>query len=258
MRKKISFMPLMALLVVLGFSSCMNNAGNTLSVPWIPAVVVSTASGPILNTGFGKEGFGLVSVPDLEGKVSLGDYLYVSLTFDWDNQPVSSMFNCLASLQKTPDAYEIIEHTALTVTNGDLNLAFADSVVGCMINGYVDYPTRHQYSFMMQIGHKAPQNQEYEYQLVCNLDSVSKDTYGDRTYMLYLLAKKSEPIRIGNITNVNNYYGFDISGFVAQGTPGKELKFNIKYIFGNDSKGNPVYRIYKPANADAFSIFVPE
>ena len=252
MRKKIRFLPMVAMLVVLSFSGCLDDVGNVTSVPDVPAVVVSISSGTILNTG--SNAYGLVSVPELAGRVVEGDYLYVSLKFDWDNQPVSSDFHSQASLLE----YEKMEHAVVDISIGALDADFNDSIVGCTNIDYVDNIATRRYSFLMKLWHLAPKNQDYEYQLVCNLDSTSKDTDGDNIYMLYLLANKVEPVRSGNLEDLLIPYGFDISSFVARGTPGNYLKFIIKYISGNDVHGNPVYGTFKPRQFDYFTILVPE
>ena len=249
---RIKLMPMVALLAALSLSSCLEDVGNVTSVPDIPAVVVSVSSGTILNTG--SNAYGLVYVPELAGRVVEGDYLYVTLKFDWDNQPVSSDYNCQASLLE----YEKMEHAVVNISTGALDADFNDSIVGCTSIDYIDNISVRRYNLLMRMWQRAPKNQDYEYQLVCNLDSISKDTNGDDIYSLYLLAKKVEPVRSGSFEDFIIPYGFDISKFVARGTQGDYLKLVIKYISGNDAHGNPVYEIFKPRQLEYFTILVPE
>ncbi len=261
MRKKVSFLPIAVMMFVVatvGFSSCLKDVGNITSEYGLPAVVVSSTSGTVLNVGGGNIK-GYVSVPELDGKVSPGDYLYVALSVDWDNQKASSQYYCQASLL----AYDPIDHDTIDIVSGPLlnDEEFNDSIVTCLNSAgeiglnFVGDAHAHRYSFLMQIWHRAPSKQAYEYKLVCNPDSTVKDVNGD-IYMFYLLANKAYPVQSGTLIDDTDLYGFDVSDFFAlYGTPGKELKFNIKYIVGKNAQGQP---IYKPIVSKYYSITIFE
>ena len=151
-----------------------------------------------------------------------------------------------------------MEHCAVDIIYGALDADFNDSIVGCASIDYVDHVAVHRYNLLMRLWQKAPKNQDYEYRLVCNLDSTLKDTNGDDIYALYLLANKVDPPRTGSPDDILIPYGFDISNFMARGIPGDYLKFIIKYISGNDALGNPVYEIFKPRQSEYFTILVPK
>ena len=80
---------------------------------------------------------------------------------------------------------------------------------------------------------------EYDYELICNTDSIAADRTTPR---LFLKSKKT-----GNSSKTRQHYGFDMSEFVEQylDEPSNAVSLYLNYKSGRSPQGNDIYTSFR-------------
>lgn len=241
---KIKFMKLVKLSIFILFLplflvSCLDGDNKTTSRAVVFVDTDFSMGGTIIDLGdWENAGPVKYAAPSMSSTHS-GKCLYVEYTIDYDNQPSSQYYTAtdIAVL------LEFHKNEDFKLRNGEMPVTeFTDSIY------YVNPASFIGGILALEIVNKAPKDEKFMYELVCNIDSV--DAKGIPT--MYLNALKTKDMT-GTATDIYSHAYFDITDFyyynakdtVFNGANFRIANYNLKYQFGHDSEGNPVYKNYE-------------
>ena len=223
--------------MVLALSSCMDDKEPVYYVWNEPAITDSLNNVPVIKTAYGT-----YAAPTLPATMPRGTHLWVSFILDKGNQPNNGSLLTVSSLK-----HQKIGTSHVEIISGEMpgnEDEYTDSIMKIdLCNSYIGNVLYFGFS------QEAPEGQQFEYRLICNIDSVSEK---DNIPTLYIKSKRvgSRPAGSDKKTVVN--YGFDMTPFIEsyhlfegdRPTTSSLITFKLKYKIGTFN-GEDYYESYK-------------
>ncbi len=253
MKMKKSFVVLTTVLLLsISLWSCLDG-GNSRSYANVPAIVVLSNGGMVmLQTSY--DVLHPYAAPTLPDSYKPGDYLYVSYTIDFDNQP-SSEYLTLTDLRVD----ERLESSEAIIANGEEAksmmydaITYQDSIVDmlsvtCFGGAWFD-----------GFRNKASKT-IFDYDMIFNTDSVEP---GSNIYSVYILPKNTNEVL--NINSEYRSYAFDVENLLyssyakdttVDGVNCRLSRINV-YFKSGAKNGKNIFKAY-PRNPIMFLLVKP-
>ena len=208
-----------------GFIGCMKDNDSVLYLYDEPAIAEYAGNKPMIRTAFGR-----YYVPNLSDTIHSGDCLWINCTIDFEKQ--SNSTDTLA----TDFTYRKIGKSSVKIQSGDMVDDYSESMVSAAIYNRTIGNTL--FFVFMQ---KAPKNQIFDYEIICNTDSLIEND-GKEYPALYLKSKKVNAPG-GEPMDIITQFGFDMTRFASNPA------------YKNNKNEIPLYLYYKTGTKDEKEIY---
>ena len=205
-------------------TACMQNDNPVWYFFDEPAIVTYNGSSVVLKTPYEP-----YPAPELDGSGLVeGQCLISTFILDYANSPlVASVINCFD-----------VHNSQVEVRSGAMEDDFTDSIASAQIlPRYVDAML-----FFSFKPHTAVENAMYQYELVCNTDSITLGSNGKSVYGMYF---RSKNVASGGAESQENkyYYAFDLGEF-ARTYQEDSLYINF-YYYTKTHQDEEIYTAFK-------------
>ncbi len=215
-------------LLALGFSSCLDDEDPVYYYIDEPAMVKYEDQKPMLETAWGT-----YYAPYLSDTLRTDDYLWTHFIIDTRNQPDPNLF------QVSDLRYKKIGMKPVRIISSDMQDEFNEPIEAAVLyKSYIDSV------LFFGFEHKSlDKSAVYEYELICNTDSIVR-VNGKDIPKLYLRAKKtgtSSDLRTSDV----RHFGFNMAPFVkANFHEGSDVVLSIYYKTGTSAQGVDIYKSF--------------
>ena len=229
MKRQIKLVAICAVLVG-GLVSCLDDKEPIWYFYDEPALVKFEDNIPIIKTTHGD-----VRLASLSDTLKSGDYLWTSFTVDLGNQPYAD--ETLA----TNFNYKKIGVNTVKFATGEMDDDYTD-----VINVSSLYQRRIGNTLFFNFEHDAAREQQYDYEIICNTDSLNTSSDGQEVPTLYLRSKKTHVISGRNNVTVVHHFGFDMTQYIEKYKINDKntVELYIKYLH-EKKDGKDVYKSFK-------------
>ncbi|MCD7972331.1 MAG: hypothetical protein LUG18_06645 [Candidatus Azobacteroides sp.] len=216
------------LFVMAGLASCLDDKEPVLSLYIEPAVVVYDGSKAKIETGYGR-----FTLPTTKDPLYPGDYLLVNGTVDFGNQPIPN------DTVISNFSYKKLGGDVVRFRTGNMEDNYTDSISAMDV-----YPWTFGNVLFFYFEHKARKDDTFEYEIICNTDSIIT-VEGKSLPKLYIKSRKKNSSESGNIITIGESFVFDMTPYVSEYKKSGEL-LNLYVHYKNKTKnGEDIYKKYE-------------
>ncbi|MCL1943684.1 MAG: hypothetical protein FWF54_09100 [Candidatus Azobacteroides sp.] len=207
------------------FTSCLKDKEPVLYLQGEPAIARYAGNQPKIETAFGE-----FSVAALGDTIHDGDYLWINAVIDYNNQSKAG------DITATNFTYKAIGGKAVIVKEGELTDTYNDSIVSAVLyNRYIGKV------LFFEFTHKASENQTYDYELICNTDSLA----GEKNIPILYLKNKKINTPTGDLTTITTRFAIDMTDAIPKiRVSDNEVLLYMRYKTGTRN-GEDVYASFK-------------